>query len=155
MAPPDPIQNTEKHVEQVTISNDLSSNVKQTISISDGHIELRFHDNSHFPALVDTGATFSVIRKAFLQRLKVPACKFSHTHTKITLANGQRVLARQQVHLQFYINNKPYSLTFLILPQLTRPLILGVDFLKKYKALINFDTDYTLITRPILASQKF
>ena len=153
MASTNSVQQTE-HTEQVTISNDLSSNSKQIINISDGFIDVYFQNEVHFPALVDTGATFSVIREAFLKRLKLPASKFSHVHTRITLANGQRVVARQQVHLKFHINNQPYSLDFLVLKQLTRPLILGVDFLKKYKALINFDTDYTLITRPILAAQK-
>ena len=67
------------------------------------------------------------------------------------MADGTIVFAKQKVFLRFQIEGHTFESMFYILNVLTRPIIIGVDFLRKYRANIQFSPDMKNLPRPIRA----
>ena len=91
------------------------------------------------PALIDTGATVSCISSKLLNALtKTYKFKPCHTHQKVFTADGSTQTIRQVIKLPLKIHELDISHRFLVFPNLTRTMILGVDFLKRVQATIYF-----------------
>ena len=94
-------------------------------------------------ALVDTGASLSVIKRDFLDTLFLPenVKAGQKCHCRVFLADGSTVFIRKKVKLTFQIGHQEFSNEFKVMDKMDRPVILGVDFLSKYRASIKFDEE--------------
>ena len=90
-------------------------------------------------ALIDTGATFSFISQSFLNLLVRSNAKVykSSTDVTITVANRERVHSDTSIGFNFTIEGKTVNYLFYLLKDLSHPIILGVNFLRKYDAKIH------------------
>lgn len=95
--------------------------------------------NTKSPALLDSGASVCVVKQSFLSSLNVPR-HFKCIPCKIDmyLADGSVTTAKSRIVLPFLIHDKLYRIEFKVLEKMSRPIILGVDFLEKYRAQFNY-----------------
>ena len=66
------------------------------------------------------------------------------------LADGAITTARHRITLPFQIDDQRHEIEFKVLDQMSRPMILGTDFLGKYGAQLNYGPDEDKV-RPIRA----
>ena len=93
-----------------------------------------------YDALIDTGATISAIESNVLKGLRdnrIPMVA-RKVRMKCSLANGQKVFIKKQVSIDITIQDTTLPVTFLVFPTLSKPIILGSDFLHRHKATISF-----------------
>ena len=84
------------------------------------------------PTLIDTGATRSCVSEYFFNGLQNTEIKEIYG-LRIVCASGEDIMLKGLTTLQVVINNIEFSHTFLICRNITKPLVLGLDFLKKYR----------------------
>ena len=90
-------------------------------------------------ALIDTGAIRSLISDKMARNLHLEILPLQPgDNRRLVTANGSlmKVIGRTSVELK--INGLTITYDFLILPNITQDLILGIDFLTDNKAKINF-----------------
>ena len=83
-------------------------------------------------ALVDTGATRSCLSEEYYQQLLLPGLKPLHK-LQVRTASGSSLCPTGTVSCDFKLGKQPFSFKFIVCRGLSRPCILGLDFLKKYK----------------------
>ena len=83
-------------------------------------------------ALVDTGATRSCLSEEYYQQLLLPGLKPVHK-LQVRTASGSSLCPTGTVTCDFKLGKQPFSFEFIICRGLSRPCILGLDFLRKYK----------------------
>ena len=83
-------------------------------------------------ALVDTGATRSCLSEEYYQQLLLPGLKPVHK-LQVRTASGSSLCPTGTVTCEFKLGKQPFSFEFIICRGLSRPCILGLDFLRKYK----------------------
>ena len=83
-------------------------------------------------ALVDTGATRSCLSEEYYQQLLLPGLKPVHK-LQVRTASGSRLCPTGIVTCDFKLGKQTFSFEFIICRGLSRPCILGLDFLRKYK----------------------
>ena len=95
---------------------------------------------THFHALIDTGAGVSAISQdTFCKLQKIRSINVDKSKTShIQLADGSLVKTQGNVTLQIKIDQGTYEENFCILPELGQDIILGMPFLTKYSAKLNF-----------------
>ena len=97
-------------------------------------------------ALVDTGASISIMSKPFLNRLqqlsKIKIVEFSEPQT-CTVADRAKVKMLGKGELPVYINGSEYNMLFHILPTVNIDVILGMDFLQKHNATLQIGPEET------------
>ena len=104
------------------------------------YVPLQFRAYENF-GLLDTGAIQSALSEAeircilsahsaaFLQELSAP-------EFKVQIANSNIVPVREQVLLQFFIGEKVFEESFMVLPTMGNVLI-GMSFFKKYSVTLD------------------
>ncbi|KII61607.1 hypothetical protein RF11_13763 [Thelohanellus kitauei] len=88
-------------------------------------------NGSNYLALIDTGASRSVV-VANLVRKEPKRCRYS-----LITATGSRVPVNGCSKVEFYIEDKLFSVEFLIVESLSYHIILGMDFLRFNEAVID------------------
>ena len=83
-------------------------------------------------ALVDTGATRSCLSEEYYQQLLLPGLKPVHK-LQVRTASGNSLCPTGTVTCNFKLGKQLFSLKFIVYRGLSRPCILGLDFLTKYK----------------------
>ena len=83
-------------------------------------------------ALVDTGATRSCLSEEYYQQLLLPGLKPVHK-LQIRTASGSSLCPTGTITCDFKLGKQPFSFEFIVCRGLSRPCILGLDFLRKYK----------------------
>ena len=83
-------------------------------------------------ALVDTGATRSCLSEEYYQQLLLPGLKPVHK-LQVRTASGSSLCPTGTVTCDFKLGKQPFSFEFIVCRGLSRPCILGLDFLRKYK----------------------
>ena len=83
-------------------------------------------------ALIDTGATRSCLSEEYYQQLLLPGLKPVHK-LQVRTASGSSLCPTGMVMCDFKLGRQPFSFKFIICRGLSRPCILGLDFLRKYK----------------------
>jgi hypothetical protein len=92
-------------------------------------------------ALVDSGANISAINEKFLYRLGLNSCHYKPSNiAHIVGAGGENHKITGLVQLKLKIGGLYFSHSFYVVPALHNSVILGIDFLTKYKAIVNLDT---------------
>lgn len=120
------------------------------LTVSNGCVTV-YIEEYEVPALVDTGASISVIRKDFLATIRAPDVKCMPCNIKIHLADGSTTFCKEKVKLPFKVGTLHCVVEFKVLSSLSRPLILGVDFLERYEGAIKYGKRITDVIRPIRA----
>ena len=77
------------------------------------------------PTLIDTGATRSCVSEYFFNKLQNKEIY----GLRVVCASGEDIMLKGLTTLQVVINNIKFSYTFLICRNITKPLVLGLDFL--------------------------
>ena len=85
--------------------------------------------NSKCNALIDTGATKSVISESYCKDLMLPTPKQVY-NIDVRSASGNRLKTMGITECAFSLGNQPYTYNFLVCKDLSRPIILGLDFLR-------------------------
>ena len=83
-------------------------------------------------ALVDTGMKRSCLSEEYYQQLLLPGLKPVHK-LQVRTASGSSLCPTGTITCDFKLGKQPFSFEFIICRGLSRPCILGLDFLKKYK----------------------
>lgn len=95
--------------------------------------------NKQTPGLLDSGASVCVIKLSFLLSLKLPVyCKMIPRKTSMYLANGSIITSKHRVVIPFKIYDKLHRMEFKVLENASNNVILGVDFLEKYRASFDY-----------------
>ncbi|CAF1106349.1 unnamed protein product [Adineta ricciae] len=98
-------------------------------------------------AMLDTGATSSLITKSTINKL--------HLQQQIQVEGGEIVLGDSQtrmkqygrIYLELEIGRKRFGITAIVVDQLTNELILGMDFVRKFKVEINMSSECLMLHR--------
>ena len=85
--------------------------------------------NSKCNALIDTGATKSVISESYYRDLMLPSTKQVY-NIDVRSASGNKLKTIGITECTFSLGNQPYTYNFLVCKDLSRPIILGLDFLR-------------------------
>ena len=83
-------------------------------------------------ALVDMGTTRSCLSEEYYQQLLLPGLKPVHK-LQVRTASGSSLCPTGTVSCDFKLGKQPFSFEFIVCRGLSRPCILGLDFLRKYK----------------------
>ena len=83
-------------------------------------------------ALVDTGATRGCLSEEYYQQLFLPGLKPVHK-LQVRTASGSILCATGTVTCDFKLGKQIFSFEFIVCRGPSRPCILGLDFLRKYK----------------------
>ena len=81
-------------------------------------------------ALVDTGATKSIISEKYFQQLMLPDLKQVY-NIDIRSASGNKLKILRLTKCTFSIGNHSYTYDFIVCKNISRPFILGIDFLRQ------------------------
>ncbi|UYV72436.1 K02A2.6-like, partial [Cordylochernes scorpioides] len=90
-------------------------------------------------ALVDSGASYSVISERF--RLKLRKIMFAETDVTLRVANGKIVRPKGRCTLKLDLNGLQESFEFVVLEDCSHKVILGWNFLKLSRAIIDSADD--------------
>ena len=83
-------------------------------------------------ALVDTGATRSCLSEEYYQQLLLPGLKPVHK-LQVRTASESSLCPTGTITCDFKLGKQPFSFEFTVCRGLSRPCILGLDFLRNYK----------------------
>ena len=81
--------------------------------------------------LIDTGAMKSCMSQTYYQQLMLPSMRPIHTY-QVRSATGSNLSPVGITECEFKIGEKGYKNDFVVCKNLTRPCILGIDFLRKH-----------------------
>ena len=115
------------------------------------HINIETIDGKTIDALIDTGATISVISKSFLQKIKhsvhaIKPCKsFSVT---LSIESDAKFNVNEQAEFCFKLNDEVILWRFFVLSNLSNEVVLGIDFLSEYKVSIDCNPFKISICKP-------
>ena len=84
------------------------------------------------PTLIDTGATRSCINEIIFHKLQNLETQELHG-LRVVSASGEDISLKGMTKLQITINGTTFEHNFLICRNITKPLIIGLDFLRRYK----------------------
>lgn len=91
-----------------------------------------------FDAIIDSGASFSFVSREAVEKANLPV-KYNHSG-KITLANGNTTTSSGKVKMaKIEINDSYYPTDLIILEGAAQPILLGTNWLKKYKVKLCYD----------------
>ena len=83
-------------------------------------------------ALVDTGVTRSCLSEEYYQQLLLPGLKPVHK-LQVRTASGSSLCPTGMIMCNFKLGKQLFSFEFIVCRCLSRPCILGLDFLRKHK----------------------
>ena len=88
-------------------------------------------------ALIDTGATRCCLSEAYYRKLQLPEIQPLH-HVSVMSATGSNLASLGLVKCSFLLEDTPFEYSFIVSRNLTRPLILGRDFLVQNHIVVRY-----------------
>ena len=94
--------------------------------------------------LFDSGATYSCIERklaeslAIVERITIPL-KFETAEKK------RSIVAKERVSLDFYLNGYRFSDEFMVIPNLSEEVIIGVSSMQKWRLKLDFENEEVII----------
>ena len=107
-------------VELVTVGTTLGATVPATL------------EHTLCNALVDTGVTRSCLSEEYYQQLLLPGLRPVHK-LQVRTASGSSLYPAGTIMCNFNLGKQVFSFEFIVCRGLSRPCILGLDFLRKHK----------------------
>jgi len=95
-------------------------------------------------ALFDSGATYSCIQPELAAALDI-VLPLPSPMDFSTAKNGDVLTARERVSLNFYLQGYRFSDEFMLIPDLSEPVIIGAATLQKWRMKLDFDADEVII----------
>lgn len=95
-------------------------------------------------AIFDNGASYSCIQPELAKQLGMveplpKAMDFG------TAKEGESLSANEAVRLNFHLNGYRFSDEFMLIPNLSQPVIIGAKTLQAWRMKLNFETDEVII----------
>lgn len=95
-------------------------------------------------AIFDSGSTYSCIKPELAEELEIvlnlpEPMEFGYAEEK------RKLTATRRVSLNFYIDGYRFSDEFMLIPELSEPVIIGAATLQKWRIKLNFETDEVII----------
>ncbi|UYV84832.1 K02A2.6-like, partial [Cordylochernes scorpioides] len=109
-----------------------------TLELKENYIDIKI-EGKMTRALVDSGASYSVISERF--RLKLRKIMFAETDVTLRVANGKIVRPKGRCTLKLDLNGLQESFEFVVLEDCSHEVILGWNFLKLSRAIIDSADD--------------
>ncbi|UYV69229.1 DDI2 [Cordylochernes scorpioides] len=122
----------------VKAANFINPPLSTTLELKENYIDIKI-EGKMMRALVDSGASYSVISERF--RLKLRKIMFAETDVTLRVANGKIVRPKGRCTLKLDLNGLQGSCEFVIMEDCSHEVILGWDFLKLYRAIIDSADD--------------
>jgi hypothetical protein len=98
--------------------------------------QVNIHYGNHpISCLVDTGASHSFFNLSFVQKLRLPFQR--EPLPSVLIGNSSRLNPIGTIQLKFKLSHKTYTHTFYIMENLPFSCVLGVDFIKSSRMIIN------------------
>jgi hypothetical protein len=110
-----------------------------------------------FDALVDTGANISAISEETLRKIQTTQKIQIHPPRvgEVKIADGAKITAIASVNIPIQSETKTiYYQDFTVFKTLAQDIILGIDFLTKNKAVLNFGKNEMTLQKPVPARLK-
>ena len=148
-----------KRRQRQTFHNQVGKNEKQqfceiSTEFAKNFINAKIN-NSHGKILVDTGSGLSIIRHDFAIKI---GCTFqplaSNQPKCVFVANGEALRLRHSVGLELNIEGETFVCKAVVASGFTvsQDLILGLDFLRKYAAKVNFEDNTLTLGNEVLTN---
>ncbi|UYV65614.1 hypothetical protein LAZ67_3004865, partial [Cordylochernes scorpioides] len=109
-----------------------------TLKLKENYIDIKI-EGKKTRALVDSGASYSVISERF--RLKLRKIMFAETDVTLRVANGKIVRPKGRCTLKLDLNGLQESFEFVVMEDCSHEVILGWNFLKLSRAIIDSADD--------------
>ncbi|UYV63819.1 K02A2.6-like, partial [Cordylochernes scorpioides] len=109
-----------------------------TLELKENYIDIKI-EGKMTRALVDSGASYSVISERF--RLKLRKIMFAETDVTLRVANGKIVRPKGRCTLKLDLNGLQESFDFVVMEDCSHEVILGWNFLKLSRAIIDSADD--------------
>ncbi len=97
-------------------------------------------DGKVYKGLVDSAATCSVVGESFYQQC-LPNLALTQNSVNIRGVSGSKVKSLGTITLPFVLGQTKFVQSFLVVPDCSNDIILGVDFLQKHKCKIDLDSN--------------
>ena len=95
-------------------------------------------------ALFDSGATYSCISPELARKLE-RVIPLPEPMSFGTAKNGEQLVATERVSLNFHLEGYRFSDEFMLIPELSEPVIIGVATLQKWRMKLDFENDEVII----------
>ena len=95
-------------------------------------------------AIFDSGASYSCIAPDLARELGMVEA-LPEPMDFGTAEQERKLTASQRVTLNFYLNGYRFSDEFMLIPNLSEPLIIGAATMQKWRLKLNFETDEVII----------
>ena len=95
-------------------------------------------------AVFDSGSTYSCIEPELAKILGVIE-PLPEPMDFGTAEEGRRLSAREAIRLNFYLNGYRFSDEFMLIPDLSQPVLIGAATLQKWRLKLNFETDEVIV----------
>lgn len=95
-------------------------------------------------AIFDSGATYSCIKPEIAEELEI-VLPLPEPMEFGTAKEGERLIAKEVIRLNFYIDGYRFSDEFMLIPDLSEEVIIGASTLQKWRIKLNFETDEVII----------
>jgi predicted aspartyl protease len=102
-----------------------------------------------FYALFDTGSTYSCIREDLAEEMGMPD-KLPEARYFGTASENQYLKVESGMRLDFEVNEVTLTDEFMVVPQLSEEVIIGVTTMQKWRIKLDFEHD-TVIVDPKVA----
>ena len=105
----------------------------------DNYVQISIGDRL-YKALIDTGADKCIIGREVFENIKNSNVKFDvfETFSYCVFAGGEMVPADCEAMVDVYLDTNCYSQTFMVVPHLEAKIILGRDFLRNNKMIVDY-----------------
>jgi hypothetical protein len=91
-----------------------------------------------YEALLDSGSSVCIIQANVIQDTGLQMYVTPSKHNNITTVSGENVPVLGQIQIPIKTGNTSVEVTFLVLPQSPKPLLLGIDFMTNAKIVLDF-----------------
>jgi predicted aspartyl protease len=95
-------------------------------------------------AIFDSGATYSCIKREIAEKLGIVEL-LSEPLELVTAKEGEKLIAKERVTLDFYLNGYRFSDEFIIIPKLSEEVIIGAKTLQAWRLKLDFENDEVII----------
>lgn len=95
-------------------------------------------------AIFDNGATYSCINPELAKELEI-VLPLPEPMEFGTAKEGEVLIAKERVILNFYLNNYRFSDEFMIIENLPEEVIIGATTLQKWRMKLDFENDEVII----------